>query len=111
MFRGGIMTDLNDESRSREEGEQGFFGRLRGFLGARNDTDTLRDTIEELIELEARSKIQEMSYQTKLNSLAKTESEQKTAHFLKAFSRGKVRKTRESQEKQPKINDLRGSLS
>ena len=46
------MTDLNDESRSREEGEQGFFGRLRGFLGARNDTDTLRDTIEELIELE-----------------------------------------------------------
>lgn len=46
------MTDLNDESRSREEGEQGFFGRLRGFLGARHDTDTLRDTIEELIELE-----------------------------------------------------------
>ena len=40
------MTDLNDESRSREEGEQGFFGRLRGFLGARNDTDTLRDTIK-----------------------------------------------------------------
>ncbi|NBP71763.1 MAG: hypothetical protein EBU57_00870, partial [Alphaproteobacteria bacterium] len=46
------MSDLTDESRPREEGESGLFGRLRGMLGGRNDTDTLRDTIEELIELE-----------------------------------------------------------
>ena len=46
------MTDLSDESRPREEGEQGLLDRLRGLLGGRNDTETLRDTIEELIELE-----------------------------------------------------------
>ncbi|MEE2996718.1 MAG: hemolysin family protein [Pseudomonadota bacterium] len=46
------MTDLNDESRPREEGEQGLLGRLRGMLTGRNGKETLRDTIEELIELE-----------------------------------------------------------
>ena len=48
------MTDLSDDSRPREDadGEAGLFGRLRSLLGGRNDTDTLRDTIEELIELE-----------------------------------------------------------
>ena len=32
------MTDLSDESRPREEGEQGLLDRLRGLLGGRNDT-------------------------------------------------------------------------
>ncbi|PPR10764.1 MAG: Hemolysin C [Alphaproteobacteria bacterium MarineAlpha11_Bin1] len=46
------MTDPNEGSRSREDIEHGFFARLRGMLASRNDTETLRDTIEELIELE-----------------------------------------------------------
>ena len=46
------MTDLGDEVRAREDGEQGFFARFRSMLAGRNDTETLRDTIEELIELE-----------------------------------------------------------
>ena len=46
------MTDLSDESRRREEAEPGLFSRLRGLIGGRSDKETLRDTIEELIELE-----------------------------------------------------------
>ena len=46
------MTDLNGEARAREDEVQGIFARLRSMLSGRNDTETLRDTIEELIELE-----------------------------------------------------------
>ena len=46
------MTYLSDEVRAREDGEQGLFARFRSMLAGRNDTETLRDTIEELIELE-----------------------------------------------------------
>ena len=46
------MTDLSDESRPREDGDQSLLDRLRGLIGGRNGTETLRDTIEELIELE-----------------------------------------------------------
>ena len=46
------MIDLGDEVRAREDGEQGIFARFRSMLAGRNDTETLRDTIEELIELE-----------------------------------------------------------
>ena len=46
------MIDLGDEVRAREDSEQGIFARFRSMLAGRNDTETLRDTIEELIELE-----------------------------------------------------------
>lgn len=45
------MVDLSHDSKPPEEGD-GLFGRLRTFVTGRNGGDTLRDTIEELIELE-----------------------------------------------------------
>jgi CBS domain containing-hemolysin-like protein len=45
------MADLSDDSKPPEEGD-GLFGRLRTFVTGRNGGDNLRDTIEELIELE-----------------------------------------------------------
>ena len=44
------MVDLSDDSKPPEEGDS-LFGRLRTFVTGRNGGDTLRDTIEELIEL------------------------------------------------------------
>ena len=45
------MADVSDDFKPPEEGN-GLIGRLRTFVTGRNGGDTLRDTIEELIELE-----------------------------------------------------------
>lgn len=50
------MTDLTDDSRSPDsnsgESQSGIRGFLRNLIGGRSGADSLRDTIEELIELE-----------------------------------------------------------